>query len=622
MKLRKLEIQNFKGVGHAIFNLSDHLNLFVGLNGSGKSTILDAIVISLSWLVNRIQKDNSNGKVIGESNIKNGTTSSSISLVVENDHTAYEWILNSSLRGYDSREKSELTGATYLASNLREEYRRFRPLPVIVYYPINRVVNSNALFSSRREAYNTIDVYDNALGGKTNYQSFFDWFKQQEDIVNEEASSRSRWTELNINWIRRRATKLYSSLIKELGVEDITDEVALERRKDYYLSRELSHSDPRQIFHELLEAIHFNVNASNEYRDANGLMYRDFEFILHKISSLSEAKKERSVEPDDYAFRTMFQIVVEISSLMEHSLNRELHVKGWIHVLWDAFNLGLHISMWWLNDTSKKEIDRLFVEYNPTRKLQLRNKDHYVEIFIDSIASVIKGDAERYDNATRNQGRELYFVSKTVADFIPGFSNLRIKRSPRPHMLVDKEGEALSVDSLSDGEKNLIALVGDIARRLSMANANTDQPMAGEGIVLIDEIDLHLHPGWQRLMIPQLTRSFPNCQFIITTHSPQVISHVKSKDVFILGKDDGGFTHVKPMESYGKNTDRILEDLLLVDARPAKEKKALRELFAAIQEGRLDEAKKRIEKLYLIIGEDPEITKAQTLIKRKEIIGK
>lgn len=622
MKIKKINIKNFRGIDEASLGLSDKLNLFVGVNGSGKSTILDAIVISLSWLVNRIQKDNSNGKVIGESNIKNGTTSSSVSLLVQNDHTDYVWTLISSLRGYDSREKSDLIGVTALAAQLQEKYRNFKPLPVIVYYPVNRVVNSSNLFGLRRDAYNAIDVYDNALGGKTNYQSFFDWFKQQEDIVNEEANSRSRWIEFNKAWIKRRGTKLYSSLIEQLSFEDFRDEEELKKRRDNYVSRELTRSDPRYIFHELLEAIHFNSNVKKEERKIYEMLYRDFEFILHKISTLSESKKERSVEPEDYAFRTIFQIAIEISELVDHSRIADVNVKGWVLVLWDAFDLGLHLSMWWLNDTSKKEIDRLFVEFNPVRKPSSRNNVSRVEKFVDSIATVIKGDAERYDNATRNQGRELYFVSKTIADFIPGYSNLRIKRSPKPHMLVDKEGEVFSVDLLSDGEKNLIALVGDIARRLSMANANTDNPMEGQGIILIDEIDLHLHPGWQRLMIPQLTNSFPNCQFIITTHSPQVISHAQPEDVFLLRREKQNFLVTKPAESYGKNTDRILEDILGVDARPTAEKEMIHSLFVYIQEGKLDKAKKLIDQLYALIGEDPDISKAQALLKRKEIIGK
>jgi len=189
-------------------------------------------------------------------------------------------------------------------------------------------------------------------------------------------------------------------------------------------------------------------------------------------------------------------------------------------------------------------------------------------------------------------------------------------------MLVDKDGVEISLDQLSDGEKNLIALVGDIARRLSIANPSSKRPLDGDGVILIDEIDLHLHPSWQRLMIPQLTKAFPNCQFIITTHSPQVLSHVHHENIFLLKNDKKGFTYSKAVESFGQNSDRILEDLLGVDARPKAQKEMLHELFVLIQNGELTEAKDKVKILIDQIGEDPEIVKANVLIKRKEIIGK
>lgn len=68
-------------------------------------------------------------------------------------------------------------------------------------------------------------------------------------------------------------------------------------------------------------------------------------------------------------------------------------------------------------------------------------------------------------------------------------------------------------------KKNVMAMVGDIARRLSIANASAENILEGEGIVLIDEIDLHLHPSWQAVILPVLLNTFPNLQFIVTTHS-------------------------------------------------------------------------------------------------------
>jgi len=180
----------------------------------------------------------------------------------------------------------------------------------------------------------------------------------------------------------------------------------------------------------------------------------------------------------------------------------------------------------------------------------------------------------------------------------------------------------LNINQLSAGEKTLMALVADLARRLIIANPKSDNPLQQDGLVLIDEIDLHLHPSWQRSIVPNLRKIFPSCQFIITTHSPQIISHVKPESVFILKQTENGIEYSNPEESYGKNTDRILEDLMETDARPSKEKQRLHELFVLIQAKKLAEAKDLINELQTEIGMDSELVKAKVLLKRMEIIGK
>src|SRR5476649_1392482 len=87
-------------------------------------------------------------------------------------------------------------------------------------------------------------------------------------------------------------------------------------------------------------------------------------------------------------------------------------------------------------------------------------------------------------------------------------------------MMIDKDDVTLNVAQLSQVDKSMMALVGDIARRLAMLNPALENPLLGDGIVLIDEVDLHLHPKWQRTLIRQLTTTFPHCQFFLTTHSP------------------------------------------------------------------------------------------------------
>ncbi len=136
-------------------------------------------------------------------------------------------------------------------------------------------------------------------------------------------------------------------------------------------------------------------------------------------------------------------------------------------------------------------------------------------------------------NATAKD-RQLTAVRTAISKFMPQMDKLRVCRKPRLHMAIDKNGETLNVAQLSQGEKSLMTLVGDIARRLAMLNPSLMNPLTGNGIILIDEVDLHLHPSWQRSLCDSLIETFPNCQFILTTHSPLVISDCKNVLVYTL----------------------------------------------------------------------------------------
>lgn len=215
---------------------------------------------------------------------------------------------------------------------------------------------------------------------------------------------------------------------------------------------------------------------------------------------------------------------------------------------------------------------------------------------------------------------QLMAVRRAISKFT-GFERIRVQRNPL-RMEVLKEGQPLNVNQLSDGEKCLFALVGDLARRMGMANPDSLDPLKGEGVVLIDEIDLHLHPKWQRRVIPMLTEVFPNCQFLISTHSPQVISHVRPESIFLLRQTDEGIVADRASESYGLSTDRILEDLMGTDDRPEEIKERLARLYQQIDDRKLDKARREIEKIRGDIGDDRELTRADVLIKRMETIGK
>ena len=229
---------------------------------------------------------------------------------------------------------------------------------------------------------------------------------------------------------------------------------------------------------------------------------------------------------------------------------------------------------------------------------------------------------EQRRDDTNYTNHQLEAVRQAIYSLIPGLSDLRIRRSPL-RMTVKKRERELNVNQLSDGEKCLLAMVGDLARRLAIANPGLEEPLEGNGIVLIDEIELHLHPQWQREIIPALNKTFPNCQFIVTTHSPQVISHVKPEGIHIIENTDKGIVAIQAENSFGRDTNCILEDLMEVPERPQEIKDRLQQLFKFIDEGNIQGAKELRQDLALRIGEDePEFVRADVLIRRKEILNK
>ena len=227
----------------------------------------------------------------------------------------------------------------------------------------------------------------------------------------------------------------------------------------------------------------------------------------------------------------------------------------------------------------------------------------------------------RLNDNPDHRDRLLEAVRKAIPEFLPGFSNLRVRRSPL-RMTVQKQGQELIINQLSDGEKCLLAMVGDLARRLAIANPGLPDPLQGEGVVLIDEIELHLHPEWQRKIIQSLTKTFPNCQFIITTHSPQILGEIQDGVVYRLSQSPSGVVAEK-IQTYGRDSNQILEDVMGTPERSSTFKNELRRLFRLIEDGNLEEAKKLQQELeHLIKYDEPEFAKSDALIRRKEVLGR
>lgn len=222
------------------------------------------------------------------------------------------------------------------------------------------------------------------------------------------------------------------------------------------------------------------------------------------------------------------------------------------------------------------------------------------------------------------EDRHLKAVREAIYKFMPGFSDLKTVHNGKVKMFITKRNQLLEMNQLSDGEKCIIAMIGDLARRLALANPGLENPLEGKGIVLIDEIELHLHPAMEREIVNRLEDTFPNIQFILSTHSPQVLGEIKSAEVFFVSQNYGDEIHVRKAPAlFGKDSNMILEQFMGAAEKNEEIKALQRQLFKLLMDSELLEAKNLMDYLIEVLGsEDPSLIKADLILRRKESLKK
>ena len=251
----------------------------------------------------------------------------------------------------------------------------------------------------------------------------------------------------------------------------------------------------------------------------------------------------------------------------------------------------------------------------------LSGEGHNFRVFFEWFREREDLENERRIDKPDFRDPQLRAVRMAITRLLPDFRKPKIRRSPL-RMVVKKNGEELIVNQLSDGEKCTLAMAGDLARRMAIANPVMEDPLKTEAVVLIDEIDLHLHPGWQRHVVSALPKTFTNTQFVLSTHSPTILSQLKTDSIWIMKQTKSGTVANRPKDAYGQAVDRILEDIMDVSARPQEIEKELSKLFFAISEGNTNKAKRLLGCLEDTIGTDPALVKADALIRRREVLKK
>ena len=221
-------------------------------------------------------------------------------------------------------------------------------------------------------------------------------------------------------------------------------------------------------------------------------------------------------------------------------------------------------------------------------------------------------DKQHYELQQKVPNIELGLVKDAIEKMVPGYSNPEfIADGSNAFMLTSDAGEKFNISQLSDGERTLITLVADIAKRGAMAlEGSADISLESIfGVVIIDEIELHLHPSWQNTIIGRLQETFPNVQFICTTHSPAILTNVADDNSFLL--QDG---KLFSPDTYGKTSNALLEEVFKSEPAAPEIHNQFTALNQLIAEGKTSEAKILLEKLRLIRPTDERISEAEVLL--------
>lgn len=245
-------------------------------------------------------------------------------------------------------------------------------------------------------------------------------------------------------------------------------------------------------------------------------------------------------------------------------------------------------------------------------------------------------DEERRERQTRRdfdfKHPDLEVVRQAIERVLRGYKHPRTETRPLrfviDRVMPDDQVRTLRVSQLSDGYRVVLGVVMDLARRMSEANCHSvpeslqgTSPLDMPAIALIDEVDLHLHPRWQQRIVTDLMQTFTNTQFILTTHSPQVLSTVKRDNIRVIGAD-GGVT--RPLvDTYGEPSGSVMHSVMQVDQLPPIGRDDLQRLTEWVDQGQYHDEKAVVLMQSLIdeLGEsNSQLQRLQRSIARQEAL--
>ena len=238
-------------------------------------------------------------------------------------------------------------------------------------------------------------------------------------------------------------------------------------------------------------------------------------------------------------------------------------------------------------------------------------------------------DTWAMDLEYRHSKAGLEIVRTALADLLPGVKLSRIDRDKRELLFFTQDGE-LPLDQLSDGYQNMAAWCGDLLYRITTIFGDYKRPLSARGVLLIDEIDLHLHPVWQRVLKQFLDSKLPHFQVLATTHSPLTAQQAGEGELYFLHRP--GETGAAHLEAYQGAPNKLLTHQVLLSPAfglPSMNSKVVEDLkdeyrsLKAAEEGLSRAQKTRLNRLRDELSDIPDWTRETDQDRRQtELLGK
>lgn len=194
-------------------------------------------------------------------------------------------------------------------------------------------------------------------------------------------------------------------------------------------------------------------------------------------------------------------------------------------------------------------------------------------------------DAWAMDLEYRHGGSGLEVVKTSLDALLPDVKLSRIDRDRRQLMFATPDGE-VPLEQLSDGYQNMAGWVGDLLFRLTETFADYRNPLTVGGVLLLDEVDLHLHPVWQRQLLAFLTERLPNFQFLASTHSPFTAHQAPAGALHIVQRGSEGVQDVRQYEGDPRllRIEQLLDPLLGLATAESFQSETLRDEYRELRD--------------------------------------